>query len=191
MLGTLRIMLCQPLFEEILHLVRQAQQDVRRGARPRRHCGFENTFRLVIGDGWHDRCNHHTDRHARIREHAHHFQARLRRGRARLERALGICIERGQTDCDAREVVPRQVGKNVDIPCNQYTFGNDRHGVTSRRQHREDLARHCELALGRLIRVRVRAEHDRLADVARPRKLCLEHLADVGLVEQLRLEIET
>ncbi len=45
--------------------------------------------------------------------------------------------------------------------------------------------------LQRLIRIRVRAEHDRLAHVARPGELLLQHLRGVVLVEELGLEIET
>ena len=80
---------------------------------------------------------------------------------------------------------------NVDISRNQHTFGHDRHRVAALGQHLEDVARHPQPSLDRLIRIGVRAEHDRFADIARARELLPQHARDVLLVEELRLEIET
>jgi hypothetical protein len=65
-----------------------------------------------------------------------------------------------------------------------------RSGVTATREHGEDAARHLELSLERLIAVGVDAERDRFADVARLAELLLENRHRIGLVEELRLEVQ-
>jgi len=55
----------------------------------------------------------------------------------------------------------------------------------------EDRARDAQPALHRLVWVGVRAEHDRPAAVRGPRELGAQQRGGVGLVRQLRLEIET
>jgi hypothetical protein len=81
-------------------------------------------------------------------------------------------------------------GEQVDVALDQRGLRDDRDRVPEAAHHLEQRARDFELALDRLIRVRARADVDRLADIAAPSQLRIEQLRGVLLVEKLRLEIE-
>ena len=100
-----RLVLLQPFAKQILEFVGQAQQHVTGRARARRGGGFQNFFQLRIGEHRNHRRDHDADGHARLAQSPDRPQARRRRCRARLERALEFVRQRRDADQRIHEVV--------------------------------------------------------------------------------------
>jgi hypothetical protein len=74
---------------------------------------------------------------------------------------------------------------------NKGTFRKDSHRVAAACEHLQDTARYAEAFFKRLVPIRVDAERNRLAHVARLRQFRLEQLDGILLVKKLRLEIQS
>ena len=185
-----RIVRVQPRAEKRRDLARQPQHDPAGVARAVRGRRVEDRLEVLVVELRDDRRDHHADRHAGGGERAHRLQPPLRRGRARLERARELVVERGDRDVDARHVLRRHRRDQVEVALDQRRLGHDRERVLVLGQHLDDLPRDLPLALDRLVRVGVGAERDRVAHVAALRELRAQQLRRVGLREELRLEVE-
>ena len=88
------------------------------------------------------------------------------------------------------EVRARHRHQQIEIALDQRVLGDDRARMAVLGEHLEDRARDAVAALDRLVRIRVRAEIDRRADIARFAELLAQKLGRIRLREQLRLEID-
>ena len=180
----------EPFVENFLELERQAQQRVARTGRTRIARRFQDRIELgIVERGDHGR-RHHAHAHARLRQGPDRGQPLGGCGRARLQRARKIALQRGHRDEHMRQSPCRHRPDNVEIARHQIRLRHDREGVRKRRQRFQNLARNFVVALDRLVGVGIGAKGDRQRLVAGPAKLGRQQLGGVVLGKQPRLEIE-
>ena len=180
----------EPLAEQVLHLVRQAQHRVARRARAGARGRLEQRLELVVGERRYQRRRHDAHVDARGREAGDGLEAARRRRGARLEPPREAAIERRHRQEDPRHAPPRHRPEDVGVAQHQRGLGDDRHRMVVLRQQLEQRAGDAQPALRRLVGVRVGPEGDRRGPVARPRELGAQQARGVGLEEDPRLEVE-
>ena len=163
--GALGIVRAQPGLEQGRDFERQPQHQERGSARPGAGGGLEQSFDLVVRQGWNHGGHHHADGHAGGREFPHHAQTCLWRRGARLQRPFQAGVETGDADEDRHELARGQVAQQVEIAEDQRALGDDRQRVPPLQQQLEYCARGSQLALGRLVRIGVAADVQHFADV--------------------------
>ncbi len=189
--GAQRVVRIEPGAEERCDLARQAQHACSpRGVAPAAAARLEDRLEIPVGELRNHRRDIDAHRHAGLAERSDDRQPALRRRRARIELARELAVEHRDRDEHAHETLRRHRGEEVEVALDQHALGGDRQRMVAGGQHLDDAARDLPLALDRLVRIRVRAERDRVAHVARLRELGAQQLGGVGLGEELRLEIE-
>ena len=157
----------EPFAEQLLQFVRQAQHGVASDARSLRGRLFENLFQIHVGNRRNDWRDEHTARNPRRVQIADHLQASMRCCRAGFERTCKAVVQRIDRNEHLDQVLRCHWREKIKISFDQGVLGDDRQRMIAGLQHLDDLACDPVLALDRLIAVGIRAERDRLADIAR------------------------
>ncbi len=185
-----RVVLGQPAHEPLAGAGPQVQGERRDGRRPGRRDGADGVAQLRgrVGQVGDDRGHQHAAGDAVCGERAHHVQAPLRRGRARLDRAPqgGVDETDGDGDPDVRDVggLPQQ----VEVAQDQRALGEDGERVRVVAQGGDDARHQPVAALGALVAVDVRPHGDVLAAPAPRAQLAAEQVGGVHLDDDLRVE---
>src|SRR5579871_4296219 len=191
MRGPLRVVRLEPLPEQMLNLVGQPQQDIARPARAALRGSFENRLELVIIERGDHRRRHHYGRYPRRVQLGKRTQPCLRRGGARLHRALQVSVESRDTDGNARQPIASHLRQQLEVAQHERALGDDRDRVARARQHLEDRSRDAHAPLDGLVGIGVGAESYGLADVPGLCELRFQHSRRILLVEQTSLEIDS
>jgi hypothetical protein len=112
-----------------------------------------------------------------------------RRG-ARLELAREVRSEVRDRDVRVRHALRRHRRDEIDVALDERVLGDDGERVLACGEHREDRARDAERALGRLVRIGVRAERDRARTIGGRSELQAQQRRRVRLGEDARFEVE-
>lgn len=188
--GAQRLVVREPVLEQSRHLARQAQQGKAGEARPGAVGGLQDAFEFVVGQRRHDGRHQHAHRHAGLRQPGDDIQARLRRRGAWLQRAGQVGIQRGDGQEHGRQLLPCQLGKQVDVPAHARRLGDDRHRMPAVEQQFQHAAGDAPVALGRLVGVGVGAHGQHLAAVAGLAQGIGQQLRGARLGQDAGLEIE-
>ena len=180
----------EPLLEQVLDLVGQAQEHVARRPRPGLGGGLEDALELGVVQGRDHGRRHHADRDPGSAEPADRLQPPLGCGRPRLHASGKPAVEGGHRHEDLGQAPLGHRRQDVDVAQHQGGLGDDPHRVGAGGQHLEDLAGDAEPALDRLVRVGVGAQRDDPAAVFRVAELPLQDPGGVGLGEQAGLEVQ-
>jgi hypothetical protein len=86
----LRMVLSQPLTEQILHFVRKPKHHIARPPRAHFDSGLHDPLHLVVGQCGDNRRHEDSNRYVRLRQLIDRAKPRLRRSGARLQSALGF-----------------------------------------------------------------------------------------------------
>ena len=129
----------QPLLEDRLHLVGQAQQHVAGVARARFRGGGEDVLQFVVVEAGDHRRGQHAAGNAGGAQAADRLEAAARSRGAGLQAALQFVVERRHADEHVHQVVPGQVLQQVQVPLHQRRLGDDVDGVAELGEHFQDL----------------------------------------------------
>ncbi len=180
----------QPGAEQRRDFMRQADQDVidvlRAGhGKPRHHL-----FDLMIVDRRDDRRHVGRYRHAGFGQASDRGDPPFGMGRARLQRARDLGIERGDRNHHRDQIVARQIGKQVDVAQDAVGLGGDEDRMAAFHHHLQQLAGDPPILLDRLIGIGIRAHGDRRDAVVPVRQFLAQQCRCIRLGEQARLEVE-
>ena len=114
----------------------------------------------------------------------------MRRRRAWLEFRRQLVIQRVDRDEDLNQVALGHGREDVDIAFDQRVLGDDGARVVALIQQRQRGTGEAPAFFDRLVGVGVAADVDRLAGVVLLGQLVAEDVGEVGLGEQLRLEVQ-
>ena len=119
----------------------------------------------------------------------HRVEPRGRGWRARLEQFLQRVVEDGDRERDRHIDGCRRLAQQRKIAPQQRPLGEDRERRARLGQRRDDARHQLVAAFGALVRVGVGAEHDGVPHPGAAAKLLLEHVGDVDLDDDLRVEV--
>ena len=183
-------MVRQPVLEQVLELVRQAQQHIARLGRAGLVRGGERGFEPAVVDHRDHRRGQHADRNAGPRKAANGLDAAIRRGGTRLQLACEIGVERGARHEHLDQPARGHRPEDVDVALDQRRLGDQPHRLAELGTHLQHRAGDLPVALHRLVGVGVGAYRNRLAAIGRARQLRAQQPGRVALGEQPGLEIQ-
>ena len=176
--------------EEVLQLMRQAQEDIAGSRRPGRGGRFQQGFHLIVIQGRDHRRGHHRHRDTGRAELFDRLQPAARAGRARLHPAGEFRVQRGQGNADAGEPQSGEFRDQVDVALDQRRLAQEAHRVAELGEDFQQAPRQPQPFLHRLVGIGVDPQGDDARHIAGARELAAQKLRPVGLEEQLALEIE-
>ena len=188
--GLGRVVDLEPLGEQILYLMGQAQEDIARRPGAGGGGGGEDVLELHIVERRDHRRRHDAHRNGGIFQRRDGFQPPLGRRRARFHAPRQRRIEGGHGNTHAGEPLGREGREDVDIAHHQGRFGHHRHRMVEFGQHLEDAPGDLEVAFDRLVGIGVGSKGDGTATVARIFQLLYKQGGGVALGEQAGFEIE-
>ncbi len=164
-------MLFQPLGEEILQLVRQAQQDIRRITCTCLFGRLQQPLHFTVSKYRNDRRKKRRHRYPRLAQTPDRLQPTLGSGCARLESARQIPIQRGEGDRHVHQIALGHRGQDIQVALDQRRLGDDGNGMIGLTQHLQALAGDAELFLRRLIGIGIDTDRHRRTGVTAPAQL--------------------
>ena len=132
----------------------------------------------------------HAHGHARIGQCTDSAQTPVRGCRAWLQAPGQRGIQRGDGHIHRRQALRRQGRQQVEVALHATAFGDERKRMPRITQHLDHAPRKTQLALHRLVAIGGRADVQRARHMAGARQFGAQHLADVVLGNDLRLEIK-
>ena len=188
--GPERVMGREPLGEDLLHFVRQPQQDVAGAARAGRGRRLEDALQLLVVESRDHRRGQHARRHPGLAQRLDRLETPVRGGGARLHGARQGAVERRDRQEDRGEIFLRHRREQIEVAQDQARLGDDSDRLPVLPQNLENGAGELQLPFHRLVGVGVRSERDHLAAIAGAPQLLAQQAGRLRLGEDLRLEVE-
>ena len=126
-----------------------------------------------------------------VRDRPHQVEPGPRGRHARLERGVQVVVPDGHRHPETDRDTAGGLRQQRDVPAQQGAFRQDGERRARVRQGADDAGHELVAALGPLVRVGVRAQRDVLVLPGRSSQLFAQHVDEVGLDDDLAVEVVT